>query len=56
MDEGSGVRTDNGAGLAEVLLELEARQSEVEALRAELDKGAAGRRRAIQGIRPVTTV
>ena len=38
LDEGLGVGTDDGARLAEVLAELEARQSEVEALRAELDE------------------
>ena len=43
MDEEPGVGTENSAGLDEVLLELEARQSEVETLRAELDEGAAGR-------------
>ena len=32
LDEGPGVGTDDGAGLAEVLLELEAPQSEVLAL------------------------
>ena len=56
MDEGPGGRTDDDAGLAEVRLELEARQSEVGALRAEIDEGAAGRRRVRQGMRPVTTV
>ena len=44
LDEGPGVGTDNSAGLAKVLAELEARQSEVEALRAKFDEGAAARR------------
>ena len=45
LDEGPGIGTDDGAGRPEGLAELEERWSEVEALRAELDKGAAGRRR-----------
>ena len=57
MDEGTGFGTEDSVELAEVLLELEARQSETEALRDELDEGGAGgRRQARQGMRPVTTV
>ena len=44
LDEGLGVGTDDSAGLAKVLAELESRQSEVEALPVKFDEGAAARR------------
>ena len=43
LDEAPGVRTDDGAGLTKGLAELEERQSEIEALQADLNEGAAGR-------------
>ena len=43
LDEGPGVGLDNVAGLAERLVELEERQSKVEALRAKLNEGTSGR-------------
>ena len=52
MDEGLSVGTDGSAGLAVGLVELGERRSEVEALRAELDEGAAGGWRGTQGARP----
>ena len=54
MDEGPGVGTDDGAGLAKGHAELEERRSEVEALRAEIDKCAADRRQGTKGTRPAT--
>ena len=45
MDVGPGVRTENGAGLAKGLVELEERWFGVEALQAELDEGTMGRQR-----------
>ena len=45
---------DDDAGLADRLAEMEGRRSEVEALPAELNKGAAGRRRGRQGTRAYT--
>ena len=47
-----GVGTDNGAGLAEGLAELKERRSEVEAMKAELNKSNAGRQRGRQETRP----
>ena len=54
LDKGPGVGTDNGAGLAEVLAELEARQTEVEVLRADFNEGTAARQRGRHGTRPAT--
>ena len=54
LDEGPGVGTDDGARLAEVLAELESRQSKIDALRAKLDEGTAARRRGRHGTRPAT--
>ena len=49
-----GFGTNDGAGLAEVLAELGARQSEVEVLRADLNKSAVGRRRGRHGTKSAT--
>ena len=54
LNEGPGVGTDDGAGLAEGLAELGEHRSEVGALQAELDEGAADRRQGRQGTRPAT--
>ena len=54
LDEGPGVGTDNGAGLAEGLAESEERRPKVEARQADLDESAGGRRRGRQGTRPGT--
>ena len=52
LDEGPGVGTDDGAGLAEGLTESEERRPEVEAWQADLNEGAGGRRRGRQGTIP----
>ena len=54
MEERLGFRTDDGVGLAKELAELEKRRSKVEALQAELDEGAEGRRQGRQGTRLAT--
>ena len=51
---GSGVWTDCGARLAKGLAELEKRRFEVDALQAEINEGAAGRRRGREGKRTIT--
>ena len=51
LDEGPGVGTDDGAGLAEGLAESEEGQPEVEARQAKLDEGAEDRRQHRQETR-----
>ena len=54
LDGGPGIGTDDDAGLAEGVAELEEYQSEVEALRAEINEGATGQRRGREGKRMAT--
>ena len=54
LDEGPGVGTDDGAGLAEGIAESEEGQPEVEARQAKLDEGAGDRRQGIQETRSGT--